>query len=426
MQQARHDADSDIEARRNRSFGVGLVNDPYPRFHDVRSECPVADGAVSDNFPELSGAERASLPDADRVVAAYSHETVAEIFRRNDDFSSTAFYADLSASIGRSVIAMDEPEHRRMRLLLQPAFSRQQMQTWKRSIIQPVVDEHIDQIATRGRADLHGEVGANVPVHVIASALGLPVEARKEFFQLSATMTSVVLPLEDRLRAARRIAGYVQRIAQARRADGGNDLIGLLVAARVPADEATDGVDDRPLSDEEIETFVRLLVAAGSATTYRAYGVLMFHLLHNPSVLAEVRDNATLRDAAIEESLRIDPPSVILGRFATRDTSIDGTEVPSGARVEVCIGAANHDPRQWADPEVFDPHREHGERHLSFGFGVHRCLGIHLARAELRVLLDQTLDRLHDLRLDPDQPEVAVTGVGLRLVPRLPVRFRPT
>ena len=186
-----------------------------------------------------------------------------------------------------------------------------------------------------------------------------------------------------------------------------------------------DGVDRRPLSDDEIKSFVRVLIIAGAGTTYRAYGSLMFHLLSNPEQLDAVRADRRLVRRAVDEALRVDQPLAFLGRVALADTELDGVAVPAGSIVEVSVSAANHDPAEWPDPDRFDYLRERADRSITFGFGVHRCVGAHLATAELEVMCNRTLDRLPDLRFDPDADDVHMTGLGMRMVTRLPVRFTP-
>ncbi len=179
--------------------------------------------------------------------------------------------------------------------------------------------------------------------------------------------------------------------------------------------------DSRALTDEEINIFVRLLIIAGAGTTYKAYGNMLFLLLSNPEQLATVRDDRTLVPLAIEESLRIEQPLAAVQRVANADTTVGGVDVAAGCPVAVNIGAANHDPAQWgSDPETFDIFRDRPDRHLSFGFGIHRCLGIHLARAELNVLLNRTLDLLPNLRFDPDVPRPHVTGLTFRMPTAVP------
>jgi cytochrome P450 len=345
------------------------------------------------------------------------------VLRDSASFPSESFYAGLNASIGQSLIGMDEPDHRRMRLLVQAAFSKREMGRWRRDFIEPIVDEHVDHIAPLGACDLQAAVGSTVPVHTIAAALGLPAGERTTFFDLGVQMTNPLSAPEERLAAAAALGGFVAPIVAARRRRSGDDLIGVLVAARLPTDGTAEGLDDRPLTDEEIATFVRVLVVAGSATTYRAYGTLVFHLLRHPGQLAEVVADPALRPNAIEEALRIDQPLATLGRVAATEVEVEGVLVPAGTRVDVSVGAANHDATVWDEPDRFDIHRARLDRHLAFGFGIHRCLGIHLARAELDVMLERTIARLPGLRLDPEAGDVFVSGLGIRVVNHLPVVY---
>lgn len=412
------------ERQRNTAFGAGVVVDPYPVFHEKRAQCPVHDGALAAWFP--GAPEHNALGAASTAaMAACSYDAVVAVLRDAEAFPSEQFYAGLSASIGQSLIGMDEPDHRRMRILVQAAFSKAAMARWRRDIIEPIVAEHLDAIAPLGACDLQAAVGSTVPVHTIAAALGLPASEFPRFFDLGVQMTNPVIAHEERLEARDALAAYVAPIVAERRAAPGDDLIGLLVSALVPADDDHAALDDRPLSDEEIATFVRVLVVAGSATTYRAYGSLLFHLLDNPDQLGAVIADPSLRAHAIEEAIRIDQPLALLGRIAAHDTVVEGVAVSAGTRVDLSVGAANHDPAVFDDPDRFDIHRTGLERHVSFGFGVHRCLGIHLARAELEVMLDQTLARLPSLRLDPDAPAPFISGLGIRVVNQLPVLFDP-
>src|SRR5690606_16672562 len=124
-----------------------------------------------------------------------------------------------------------------------------------------------------------------------------------------------------------------------------------------------------------------------------------------------VRADRSLVDGAIHESLRLEQPIAFLGRLATEDTEVEGVPVPRGCPVNIVMAAANHDPAVFPDPERFDVRRPNADRHLTFGFGIHRCLGVNLALSELRVLLNRTLDLLHDLRLDPEAGPPHVTGL---------------
>lgn len=408
---------TEADAARNRAMGAGVVDDPYPVFHELLQQCPVERGSLLQHFPNPASRQFEGIVE-DRTITAHSYEAGVEVLRQAEALSSERFYGPaLNAAIGKSVIGMDEPEHRRMRLLLQTAFSKAKMERWKGTIIQPVVDEHLLRIQPLGQADLYAEVAVNVPVQTMGVALGLPPDDRKQFFDWAIGMTSGTEIMAN----SAAVAEYVEPLIAERRERPTGDLLSLLVEARIEDTEDAGSVDARPLTDEEINTFVRLLIIAGAGTTYRAYGNLMFLLLSHPEQLATVRDDRSLVSAAIEESLRIEQPLASVQRVAVADTAVGGVEVTVGCPVTVNVGAANHDPSEWGeDADAFDIHRERADRHLSFGFGIHRCLGIHLARGELHVLLNRTLDLLPNVRFDPDMPRPHLTGLTFRMPTAVP------
>jgi cytochrome P450 len=414
---------TNAEVERNRTFGAGIVDDPYSRLHGLRGACPVHSGEIEDQFPAMEGL-RTLAPAGLESFSAYSYDAALEVLRRPAEFASAPFYAGLSASIGPSVISMDEPEHRRMRSLVQPAFARREMERWRERIIRPIVDEHLDRIAPLGNADIYQEIGAKVPVHTIAAAIGLPVRDREQFFDWAVTMTLSTAPPEERLAASQAVAEYVAPLIAERRTAPADDLLSTLVQAEVPADLG-DGVAMHPLSDDEINSFVRIFIIAGAGTTFRAYGTLMYHLLMHRAQLEEVMADRSLVPRAIDEALRIDGPLAFIGRVTTQRSALETSDLPAGSLVEVSVSAANHDPAAFPDPERFDVHRAKADRHIAFGYGIHRCVGSHLAEAELDVMLNRTLDRLPSLRLDPGVSAVHMTGVTMRMVTKLPVVYDP-
>jgi cytochrome P450 len=198
-----------------------------------------------------------------------------------------------------------------------------------------------------------------------------------------------------------------------RRAEPRDDLMSRLVHAEV---------DGERLTDEEIFSFLRLLLPAGAETTYRLIGNTVFALLTEPGRLEEVAADRTRVDLAIEESLRWESPVQYAIRETTAATALSGVELAPGAQVLVALGSANRDAEAFDDPARFDLHRR-PEDHMAFGFGRHFCVGAHLARLEARTAVNAVLDRLLDLRLEPD-PETAIVGLAFRSPTRLPVRFR--
>jgi cytochrome P450 len=210
----------------------------------------------------------------------------------------------------------------------------------------------------------------------------------------------------------------VQPIIEARRLEPRDDLISVLVHADVQ-DEAG---DVHALSDDEVLGFSFLLLAAGSGTTWKQMGIALTALLDQPEWLGAARDDPGVLRAAIEESLRWCPTDPMFSRFAVRDTTLGGIEVPTGSVVHLCFGAANRDPARWDHPDQFDPGRPL-QPHLGFGGGPHICLGMHVARAEMTTAIGALLDRLPHLRLDSDAEQPRIIGMYERGPTRVPVVF---
>jgi cytochrome P450 len=218
---------------------------------------------------------------------------------------------------------------------------------------------------------------------------------------------------ERGIAASEALRGYFADILEQRRRKPADDLITDLSAAEI---------DGERLSDDEIFAFLRLMLPAGIETTYRSFGNLLYALLNHPEQLAALERDRSLIPRAIEEGLRWEPPILFLIRQAVCATELDGIAIPAGADLNLCVGAANRDPSRYTDPDRFDILRD-PHQHLTFGFGPHMCLGMHLARMETRVALAAVLDRLPGLRLDPDADPPFVQGAAMRSPPALNVRF---
>jgi len=316
--------------------------------------------------------------------------------------------------LGPTIVAMDEPEHRAHRALVARAFGPKLLARWEDELVGRVVHELIDSFASDGHADLVRRLTFAFPVRVIARILGLPDEDCEQFQRWSIELISAIVNWDRGMAASRALGEYFgERVAE-RRAHPQDDLISELVEAEV---------DGQRLTDEEIFGFLRLLLPAGIETTYRSLGNLLFALLTHPDQLHEVERDPELRPAAIEEGLRWETPLVIITRECVRDTRLGGVDVAAGSPVNVFIASANRDERRYDQPDRFDIHRPLAP-HVSFGSGPHTCLGIHLARMESRVALDALLQRLHNLRLDPDAPAPRIVGSVFRSPDALPVLFR--
>ncbi len=210
---------------------------------------------------------------------------------------------------------------------------------------------------------------------------------------------------------------YLRPLVEARRAESTGDFLSDLVHSEV---------DGERLDDDKIYGFLRLLLPAGGETTFRVMGNALFALLAHPDDLARVYADRDLVPEVIEETLRWETSVTMVSRVATADTEIAGCPISKGSPMGVVTGSANRDESRWDDPDEWRLGRP-VQHHLAFGTGPHQCLGMHLARLELRVGLNEILDRLPNLRLDPDGAKDAVIeGYAFRGPRALPVTFDPS
>ncbi|TML09167.1 MAG: cytochrome P450 [Actinobacteria bacterium] len=283
------------------------------------------------------------------------------------------------------------------------------MRWWETEYVRPTCNAYIDEFVDRGHADLYSEYCVRVPIHVISLALGLPTEDLPWFHTLAVRMTTGGVTKDESAAATREFESRIRPLVEQRRREPGRDLISVIVSAQVRDD---DGVE-HSLSDDEVLTFCKLLLPAGANTTYRSLGLLLTELFRHPDEFERVRDDPTAIPACVEELIRIEHSTSLVGRLCTRDTEVAGEPVAAGSVVLLSLAAANHDPARWPDPEHFDSSRT-PVPNIAFGWGRHRCLGVHLARMELRVALETLLERLPGLRPDPTVPAAGITGVMFR------------
>jgi cytochrome P450 len=377
---------------------AGDLRNPYPDFHQKRAETPVA-------------------LNRDGMYEVYTYDLVAAVFRDNVTFCSGSIRELMSVAMGPyPLVGMDEPEHKRLRSLVAQAFRQRMLAHWDEELVVPVVDEMIDKFADRGEADLVSEFTYRYPVQVIAEVLGLSREDHEYFHPRALALINVAARPEEGIEASAELRDYFEGVVEERRKHPGTDLISELVQAEL---------DGEQLGDEEIFSFLRLLLPAGAETTYRATGSFLFGLLTNPDQFDALRADRSLMPQAIEESIRWESPLLITSRETSNDTVLDGVEIPKGAGVVANVGSANHDPTRWADGDEFDIFRE-PQPHISFAVGVHMCLGMHLARMEMTSAVNRLLDRCPNLRPDPDRwdaDDVHIHGERFRSPTTLPVVF---
>jgi cytochrome P450 len=382
---------------------AGDVRDPYPELARKRIEEPVE---VANYASFIDGAESPTY-----VVHRY--DDVVAVLRDNVTYSSNAIRELMAPVMGDYVlVGMDEPEHKRLRALVSVAFRQRSLTAWE-PFAQAVVDSYLDRLADRGRAELVRELTFPYPIQVIARILGVPSDDTARFHEWAWWIINVAADPERGIASSAAMKEYLLEIMDERRRDPGDDVISELVQAEL---------DGEQLGDEEILSFLRLLLPAGAETTYRATGNLLFGLLSHPDQLAALRDDRSLMTQTVEEAIRWESPLLITSRNSTVESEVAGTVIPPGVQVVAHVGSANHDETRWDRAEEFDLFREQ-KPHAAFGFGPHMCLGMHLARLEMRVAATAVLDRLPDVRLDPDVDEVHIHGERFRSPTSLPVLF---
>jgi len=358
---------------------AGDVRDPYPELAELRETTPVV------------GTPNPFDPDGPASYLVYRHADITRMFRDNQVFSSSNLAQTMGAAMGdRIILGMDEPEHRRHRALVSVAFRQRSLARWEEVLVRHVVDELIDGFVDDGSVDLVPSFTFPFPTKVVAGVLGLPTEDYRAFQRWAIDIISLNSNWERGVAAGEEIKVYLSRILEDRRARPRDDLI---------SDLATAELDGERLDDEEIFSFLRLLLPAGIETTFRSSGNLLYLLLTHTDQLDAVRADRSLLPQAIEEALRFEPPLLLTSRVALQDTEIAGVKIPAGSSVTPILGSGNRDPRVFDDPDRFDIFRD-PHQHISFGHGVHVCLGMHLARMETRVAVNAVLDRLPGLRLD--------------------------
>ncbi len=381
---------------------------PYPFFEYMRRTDPVFHGTFMDIEmlpPELK-------PDDEWVLFGY--DGVFQAFRDEKAFTSAAYEKTIGLVMGHTILAMEGKEHHDHRSLVAKAFRATALERWEPSVIAPVCNQLVDEIKAEGHADLVKALTFEFPTRIISELLGLPREDLDMFRRLSLGLISIQTDIEAGLVAAAELHTYFSDQVEQRRRKPTNDIIGDLCTAEI---------DGEKLDDEAIIAFLRLLLPAGLETTYRSSGNLLYLLLTHPEQLAMVQQDRSLIPAAMEEGLRVETPLTMVMRTTTRDVEISGTAIPAGAQIDLCMGSANRDESRWKDANTFDIHRPR-QAHIAFAGGIHMCLGMHLARLETRVMLDSLLDRVENLRLEPDD-ETRIVGVTFRSPNSLPVTFTP-
>jgi cytochrome P450 len=387
--------------------------DPYPAIHALRAKGRVHKGAYRELFDVVPDVQMKGLNHY--IVLGY--DLIQQVLLDPETFTNReAFGHNLGRSFGRTITVMDGPEHARFRRIFQRAFLPQTVAKWGEGVVDPVVDDLMAGFVRRGEADLLEEFTHHYPFQVIYRQLELEPEQAPVFHKLAIAQLLSSIGAPQGQEATRKLGDFFAELLERRRARPGTDLVSHL---------ATVEADGERLPDEVLIAFLRQLMNAGGDTTYRGTSVLLVGLLTHPDQLAAVAADRNLIPQAIDEALRWEGPVVSTWRHATRDVVLDGVEIPKGAIVNVVLGSANRDREKFADPDRFDIFRDRSVRALPFATGPHVCIGQHLARVEMTRALNAILDRLPNLRLDPDKPPPDIRGHILRVPQNIFVRFDP-
>jgi cytochrome P450 len=390
-----------------------FIRDPYPAYARLRATDPMhlnSFGAfVASRHAEASLVlrdKRFGKDFVNRSVKRYGEKIMDEpVFR----------------SMSHWMLQQDPPDHTRLRGLVVKAFTARRVEDM-RPRIQQVVDQTLDAVADRGHMDLIADFAYRLPVTIICDMLGIPEEHREIFHQRSGEGGRLLDPVP--LSAADIAEGnagnmmsqlYFQQLFELRRKNPGDDLTTQLVQAEQ---------DGSKLSNEELTANIILLFGAGHETTVNLIGNGLLALHRNPDQLALLKARPDLISNAIEEFLRYDSSVQLSGRVALEDIEdLGGKKIPKGDTVLCLLGSANHDPAAYPDrPDSLDITRSN-VKPLSFGGGIHHCLGAQLARIEAEIAISTLLHRLPELRLnDAQNPEWRSTFV-LRGLKRLPASW---
>ncbi|MCM3900649.1 MAG: cytochrome P450 [Pyrinomonadaceae bacterium] len=360
-------------------------------------------------FPFLAGLRtsqsvyRTTLPDNTPVWLITRYEDVAallkdERFVKNrrtglteEQLRKMHWTPPMFRPLERNMLDLDPPDHTRLRALVHKAFSPNLIGQM-RDRIQALADELLDGVARKGQMDLINDYALPLPMTIITEILGVPTSDRHKFHKWSQVLVSLSSPNVP-LRVIPSVwmfIRYLRRFIRNRRRDLRDDLTSALIQAEEAGDK---------LSEDELLAMVFLLLIAGHETTVNLIGTGMLALLEHPDQMDRLRQNPSLIKTAVEELLRYASPVFMsTERHAREDLNIQGVTIPRGGMTLGVIGSANRDETVFANPDVLDIARE-PNKHLSFGQGIHFCVGAPLARLEAQIAINTLLRRMPDLHL---------------------------
>jgi cytochrome P450 len=383
-------------------YDVDINADPYPTYHRLRDEAPVYYNERYDVW--------ALSRHADVDAALVNWPTFSSC--RSDILDILQADVELPSGI---VMFEDPPLHTTHRGLMSRVFTPRRMAALEDQV-REFCASCLDPLVGSDGFDIVAELGEVMPMRVIGMLLGIPESDQTAVREKSDAFlrTEAGAPMavrQDAIANGDIYADYIEWRAQ----HPSDDLMTALLTAEFEDETGT----TRRLTRDEVLTYTQVLAGAGGETTGRLIGWLVKVLAEHPDQRRELVADRTLLAATIDETLRFEPTGPHIARYVMDDVDYYGTTVPKGSAMLLLIGSANRDERRYADPDVFDIHRDQGP-HLTFGYGLHYCLGANLARLEGRVALDEMLTRFPEWEVDLADAKLAPTST-VRGWERLPV-----
>jgi len=393
-------------------LAFGEVEDLHERIASMRSQ-----GEVLLGDPQtLFGGPQRNLHSDRMIFTVIGYDEVKEVAGDPERFSQECQAQMLGLSFGRTLSVLDPPEHPKVRKVFQKVFLPRTISDWGEKIIRPTINDLIDGFIGRGQVNFMEDFAKKYPFEIIFRQLALPERDIHTFHKLATSLIQMNGHLlAYSTEASRKLGNYFKELIAARLAKPGEDLISMLANAEADGDR---------IPEDILISFFRQLLAAGADTTYRSTGAMIIGLVQNPDQLADVRADRALVPTTVDEALRWNGPNTFSPRTVTGDTKVGGVHMPAGSIVFFSEAGGNRDPRVFERPEEFDVHRPR-HRNLAFSYGPHVCLGQHLARMEMELALNAILDRLDNLRLNPEMPQPRFTGITFRTPKDVHLLFDP-
>jgi len=392
-------------------YDATIDANPYPVWKRLRDDAPLYFNEKYD-FYALSRFADVHAASLDWQSYSSARGTVLEMI---DTAPARPSGADDSYGM---MIFMDPPRHDELRRLVSRAFTPRRVAALEERA-RALCAQFLDPQCGGGGFDFVEEFAAKIPTMIIGAMLGVP-EADQDRLRIWVDLMMRLEPdgiSAEKIDAIGNFSTYMESMVDERRDAPRDDMISDLLAAEITRDDGT----VRRLDHGEVMAFFTLLEIAGSETTARLLGWASVLLARHPEQRARLVANRSLVPNAVEELLRYEPPSPIQARLVTRPVTLHGQTIPAFSKLALLTGSAGRDEREYAEPDRFDVARNF-DRHVTFGYGVHFCLGANLARLEARVVLEETLTRFPDWDVDEAEVELVRTST-VRGPVRVPIRL---